>query len=93
MSHPGQALNATVIDTGVGFKMIVNPVEVSTPSEQLPHLPVARALWNPLPDLATSAEAWIQAGGAHHTAFSYDVPTEQLTDFCAIAGIECQVIS
>ncbi|MGA0333260.1 MAG: L-arabinose isomerase [Kiritimatiellia bacterium] len=91
-AHTGRALNATVIDTGGGFRMIVNPVEVSVPEEEIPNLPVARALWKPLPDLAASAEAWIQAGGAHHTAFSYDVTPEQMLDFAALAGIESQVI-
>jgi L-arabinose isomerase len=89
----GEALNATMIDTGDSFRMIVNPVEVVKPPEAVPNLPVARALWTPKPDLATSAEKWIQAGGAHHTAFSYDVTPEQLQDFANIAGIECVLIS
>jgi L-arabinose isomerase len=84
----GSAVNATVVDTGSGFRMIVNPVMAEAPAEDLPNLPVARAIWNPLPDLARSAEAWIQAGGAHHTAYSYDVSPEQLRDFAAMAGIE-----
>lgn len=54
---------------------------------------VARALWTPLPDLETSAEQWIQAGGAHHTAFSYDVTAEQVADFAALAGVESLIIS
>lgn len=87
-AHEGDALNATIVDTGSGFRMIVNPVRVETPLEELPNLPVARALWTPLPDLETSAEQWIQAGGAHHTAFSYDVTSEQLQDFAVLAGVE-----
>jgi len=91
-AHPGAALNATVIDMGPGFRMIVNPVEVVASPEPLPKLPVARVLWNPKPDLAGSASAWIQAGGAHHTAFTYDASVQQLQDFAAMAGVECQVI-
>ena len=73
-------------------RMIVNPVEVVKPPEPLPRLPVARAVWKPAPDLETSAAAWIQAGGAHHTAFSYDVTADQLSDFAALAGVEFVVI-
>ena len=87
-AHPGSALNATVVDLGDRFRMIVNPVEAVSPPEPLPRLPVARVVWNSAPDLATSAAEWIRAGGAHHTAFSYDVTVEQLRDFSALAGIE-----
>ena len=73
---------------GSRFRMIVNPVEVVEPPAPLPKLPVARVVWKPAPDLETSAAAWIQAGGAHHTAFSYDVTVDQLHDFAAMAGIE-----
>ena len=87
-AKPGAAVNATVVDMGDRFRMIVNPVEAVTPPEPLPKLPVARVVWAPAPDLERSATAWIQAGGAHHTAFSYDVNAGQLADFAALAGIE-----
>ncbi len=86
--HPGSALNATVIDLGDRFRMIVNPVEVVKAPEPLPKLPVARVVWKAAPNLETSAAAWIQAGGAHHTAFSYDVTVGQLKEFAAMAGVE-----
>lgn len=89
----GPALNATVVDMGDGFRMVVNPVMAETPAEALPKLPVARALWKPLPDLERAAEAWIQAGGAHHTAYSYDVDPGQLEDFAKLAGIEFRLIN
>ena len=60
--------------------------------KKMPKLPVARVLWKPLPDLATSAEAWILAGGAHHTCLSNALTVEHLRDFAEIAGIECLVI-
>ncbi len=88
----GPALNATVVDMGGGFRMVVNPVIAEEPAGALPRLPVARALWKPLPDLERSAEAWIQAGGAHHTAYSYDVTPEQLKDFAELAGVEFLLI-
>jgi len=88
-ARPGHALNATIVDMGDHFRLVVNPVEVVAPPARLPKLPVARVVWKPLPDLPRAAEGWIQAGGAHHTAFSYDVTVEQLRDFAAITGIEC----
>ena len=58
----------------------------------MPKLPVARVLWKPQPSLSESAEAWIMAGGAHHTCFSYVVKTEHLLDWAEMAGIEAVVI-
>ena len=58
----------------------------------MPKLPVATAFWTPQPSLATGAEAWILAGGAHHTAFSYDLTAEQMGDWAAAMGIEAVYI-
>ena len=55
----------------------------------MPKLPVATALWKPEPNLAVGAEAWILAGGAHHTAFTLDLTAEQIGDWGAAMGIEC----
>ena len=54
----------------------------------MPKLPTARVMWKPMPDLSTSAEAWILAGGAHHTVLSYALDAEHMRDFCEIMGIE-----
>jgi len=89
---PGAGLNASIMDLGNRFRLLVNEVEVVAPPKPLPKLPVARAVWIPLPDLATSAAAWIHAGGAHHTGFSQAVTTGMLEDFAAIAGLELLVI-
>jgi L-arabinose isomerase len=88
----GPAINASIVDMGNRFRMIVNPVEVVKPDADFPKLPVARALWVPQPDLPTGAAAWILAGGAHHTSFSMAVNTEYLEDFAEMAGIELVVI-
>lgn len=85
---PGNAINASLVDMGNRFRLIVNPVKVVAPDEPLPKLPVARALWQPEPDLKVGAAAWIHAGGAHHTGFSQALTTEHLADFAEIAGIE-----
>jgi L-arabinose isomerase len=84
----GPAVNASIVDMGSRFRMIVNEVDVVTPDEPLPKLPVARALWAPRPDFATAATAWIYAGGAHHTAFTQAISSEPLRDFAGMAGIE-----
>ncbi|MBN2508429.1 MAG: L-arabinose isomerase [Verrucomicrobia bacterium] len=89
---PGPGLNASLMDMGNRFRMLVNEVDVVAPEKPLPKLPVARALWKPKPDLKTAAAAWILAGGAHHTGFSQAVTTEMLEDFAEIAGIELLVI-
>jgi len=87
----GNALNASLVDMGQRFRLIVNEVTaVKTP--KLPKLPVARAVWECRPDFKTACAAWIHAGGAHHTGYSYSVTTEHLEDFAEIAGIELAII-
>ena len=88
----GPAINASLIDLGSRFRMIVNEVDVLAPDAPMPKLPVARAMWSPRPDLSTAAGAWILAGGAHHTAFSQAVTSEHLEDFAEMAGMEMLVI-
>jgi L-arabinose isomerase len=89
---PGPAINASIIDLGDRFRMIVNEVDVVEPDEPLPNLPVARAVWKPRPNLEVGAAAWIYAGGAHHTGFSQSLTTEHMEDFASMAGIEFVVI-
>jgi L-arabinose isomerase len=88
----GPALNASMIDLGDRFRLIVNEVDVVTPDEPLPKLPVSRAVWVPRPNLKTAAEAWILAGGAHHTGFSQSVTKEHLEDFAEMADVEFLLI-
>jgi L-arabinose isomerase len=90
---PGPAVNASVVDMGNRFRMIVSQVNIVPPEAPLPKLPVARALWNPEPDLKTAATAWISAGGAHHTALSPALTVEHLENFSNMAGMECLVIN
>jgi len=88
----GAALNASLIDMGNRFRLLVNEVEAVAPSEKLPKLPVARVLWKPLPDLNTACAAWIYAGGAHHTVFSQNLTTEYFEDFAEMFDLELTVI-
>jgi L-arabinose isomerase len=89
----GPALNATVVDMGNRFRMIINEVDVVPPDAPLPNLPVARVVWIPRPNLAVAAAAWIYAGGAHHTCFSQNITSEMLEDFAEMAGIEWVLIN
>jgi L-arabinose isomerase len=90
-ARTGPAINASLIDLGNRFRLIVNEVDaVKTP--KLPNLPVARAVWECRPDFKTACAAWILAGGAHHTGYSYGVTKEHMEDFATIAGIELVVI-
>jgi L-arabinose isomerase len=91
-SSPGEAVNATLVDMGNRFRMVVNVVDVIEPLEAMPKLPTARALWRPRPELETAAAAWIHAGGAHHTGFSLSLSVEHLDDFASMAGIEFLVV-
>lgn len=84
----GPAVLATIIDMGDRFRMIVNDLECQEQKHEMPNLPVAGVLWKPLPSLETSAEAWIYAGGAHHSVISYDLTAEDLRDFAEIMDIE-----
>jgi len=88
----GPAVNASIMDLGNRFRMVVNPVEVVPPDEDLPRLPVARVVWVPKPNLKIGAAAWILAGGAHHTGFSQAVTAAHLEDFAEMAGIEYVLI-
>ncbi|MBP5464789.1 MAG: L-arabinose isomerase [Treponema sp.] len=88
----GDGLVAAVVQMGGRFRCVVNEINVIPPEAPLPKLPVARMLWKPLPNLATSAESWILAGGGHHTAFSNIIDADMLRDWAEMVGIECVVI-
>jgi L-arabinose isomerase len=91
-ANTGPAVGAAIMDMGQRFRLLANVVDVVPTDAPLPNLPVARALWLPRPDLKTAAAAWIYAGGAHHTSFSYAVTADHLRDFAEMAGIEFLLI-
>ncbi|SOD79988.1 L-arabinose isomerase [Spirosoma fluviale] len=88
----GPAINVSLIDMGNRFRLLVNEVEAIDVPEALPKLPVARAIWKPMPDMQTGCAAWILAGGAHHTVYSQNLTTDQIEDFADIFGVELVVI-
>ena len=91
-ANTGPAIGASIMDMGQRFRIVANVVDVVPTDAPLPNLPVARALWRPRPNLKVAATAWIFAGGAHHTGFSYSVTAGHLRDFAEMAGIEFLLI-
>lgn len=88
----GASLNASIMDMGNRFRLLINEVDTLNSIEDLPKLPVARAVWKPLPDFKTAAHSWILAGGAHHTCYSKDVTSEMLTDYAEMCKIETVIV-
>ena len=84
----GPALNASLIDMGNRFRMVVNTVDVVNPDADLPKLPVARVVWVPKPNLEVGAGAWIHAGAAHHSGFSMAITAEHMEDFSDMFNLE-----
>lgn len=91
-AETGAALNASIIDMGGRMRLIINTVEAVEAPFEMPELPVAKAMWKPMPDFETAVKGWILAGGAHHTAYSYDVTAEDLLDFAEFMDIETVLI-
>ncbi|MFC4616298.1 L-arabinose isomerase [Cellulomonas algicola] len=91
-TDPGVGVVVSLADMRDRFRLTANVVDVVPPTAALPNLPVARAVWQPRPDFRTSAEAWLTAGGAHHTVLSTAVGIEVFEDFAEIARTELLVI-
>ena len=89
---PGPGVVVGLVDLGDRFRLIVNEIDLVRPDSPLPRLPVARAVWRPRPDLPTAAEAWLTAGGPHHTALTTSLPLEPILDFAEIADVEIVAI-
>ena len=86
--HEGDAIVVSLVDMGGRFRLICQDIRCVKPIFPMPNLPVARVMWQPLPDLTTGVECWITAGGAHHTVLSYDVTAEQMRDWARMMDIE-----
>ena len=84
----GPAIVASMVDMGGRLRLIVQDIECVKPTQTMPNLPVARVMWKPMPDLASGAECWILAGGAHHTVLSYDCDAEIMRDWARMMDIE-----
>ena len=84
----GDAIVVSLVDIGGMLRLICQDIHCVKPILPMPNLPVARVMWQAMPDLETGLECWITAGGAHHTVLSYDVTAEQMKDWASIMGIE-----
>ena len=84
----GPGVVVAILDLGDRFRLLVNEIDVIAPPQPLPKLPVARALWQPRPDFTTACEAWLAAGGPHHTVLSAALDADAIADFAEIAGVE-----
>ncbi len=91
-AKPAAGRVVCITDIGDRFRIISNEVKIVAPNEDLPKLPVARAVWEPEPSLVTSAEAWMLAGGSHHTALTNAVSLETIEDFSRMAKVEHVII-
>ena len=89
---PGAAVVLGTSDLGDRFRFVANQVQVVDPTDPLPRLPVARAVWRPEPDLATSTESWLVCGGPHHTVLSTALTAEHLGDLADMIGTELVLI-
>jgi L-arabinose isomerase len=89
---PGPAIVLGLADLGDRFRLVANEINVVPSPEPLPNLPVARAVWRPQPDLRTSAESWLTAGGPHHTALTSALTREHLSDLADMLGVELLII-
>jgi L-arabinose isomerase len=87
-AKPAAGRVVCLTDLGGRFRMISNEIKIVEPTEDLPNLPVARAVWEPAPSLEVSAEAWMLAGGSHHTVLTNSVSEATIQDFARIAGVE-----
>ena len=91
-SKEGSGIATSLIDLGDRFRLLINAVNCKKVEKPMPKLPVGTAFWTPEPSFETGLESWILAGGAHHTAFTYDLTAEQMGDWAAAMGIESVII-
>jgi L-arabinose isomerase len=85
---PGEAVNASLVEFGDRFRLIVNEVKTIDTPHPMPKLPVAQAVWIPYPDFTTGLEGWLWAGGAHHTGYSTQITAEHLQVYADLVGLE-----
>ncbi len=91
-ARPGPGRVVCLVDLGDRFRFITNEITLVPPDLDLPNLPVGRAVWEPLPDLATAAEAWMLAAGSHHTVLTGAVPLEAIDTLARVARCEHVII-
>ncbi len=91
-SKAGKAIAVSLVDLGNRLRLICADVECVNAEKPMPNLPVASAMWKPLPNFKDGVKAWLLSGGAHHSVLSYSLTKEHIIDFARMASIECVVI-
>ncbi|GIM98189.1 L-arabinose isomerase [Paractinoplanes toevensis] len=89
---PGPGVVVGMCDMGDRFRLVGNVIDVVEPDAELTALPVACAVWEPHPDLATSAECWLMAGGPHHTVLSTALDVATVDQFAELTRTELVLI-
>jgi len=84
----GDAIVVSLVDMGGRLRLICQDIHCVKPIMPMPNLPVARVMWQAMPNLTDGVECWITAGGAHHSVLSYDVTAEQMKDWARMMDIE-----
>ena len=85
---PGKAVAVSMVDMGDRYRLVCADIELVTPPEAMPKLPVARLMWKLRPDFATGAAAWIRAGGAHHAVVSTALDAADIRLFAKLTDTE-----
>ena len=91
----GQAGSGVVVsmaDFGTHYKLLINEVTAFEPTEDAPHLPVARVLWTPKPNFHDGIKTWIESGGGHHTVVSLKLTTDQISTWAKLVDLETVII-
>jgi L-arabinose isomerase len=89
---PGPGVVVGICDMGDRFRLVGNVITVVPPDAELAALPVASAVWEPEPDLPTSAECWLMAGGPHHTVLSTALDAATVDQFAELTRTELVMI-
>ena len=84
----GDAIDVTLADFRNNFKKVTYAVDAHQAEKETPHLPVAKQMWTPKVGLKQGATQWIQAGGGHHTVFSFAASEEQVSDLAKMYGVD-----
>jgi len=89
----GSGIVVSMIDLGTHYRLLINEAELEKPTEDAPNLPVARVMWEPLPNFKDGVTKWIEAGGGHHTVVSLEVSLEEIKNWAKMVDIETIVIN
>ena len=88
----GDGVVICMVDLGDRFRLVCAKVELVKQPHPMPQLPVARLMWKLVPDFSTGTEAWLNAGGGHHTVLSTAIDAEDIRLFAKLTGTELYMI-